>query len=84
MDGDRHHSPFKLWPMTVLGDAGGSFRAGRYLQYPGHRQEGNQTMGNFFLSLLHSAGDQRKQFGDLDLESPGFIDQHTPLAAWMA
>ena len=82
--GDRHHSPFHLWPMTVLGDAGGSFKTGRYLQYPGHKQRGNQTMGNFYLSLLHAAGDPRKQFGDLDLESPAYIDQHTPLAEWMA
>ena len=82
--GDRHHSSYDLWPMTVLGDAGGAFRTGRYLQYPGHRNRGNQTIGNFYLSLLHAAGDQRKQFGDLDLESPDFIDQQTPLANWMA
>lgn len=82
--GDRHHSPFKLWPMTVLGDAGGALKAGRYLQYPGHRNKGNQTMGNFYLSLLHAAGNKRKLFGDLDLESPDSIDQKSPLAGWMA
>ncbi|MGC6457569.1 MAG: DUF1552 domain-containing protein [Akkermansiaceae bacterium] len=82
--GDRHHSPFKLWPMTVLGDAGGSFKTGRYLQYPGHRRKGNQTIGNFYLSLLHAAGDKRMQFGALDLESPDYINQKSPLAEWMA
>jgi len=82
--GDRHHSPFYLWPMTVLGDAGGSFKTGRYLSYPGHKQRGNQTMGNFYLSLLHAAGDKRKRFGQPDLESPDYIDQNTPLAEWMA
>lgn len=82
--GDRHHSPFTLWPMAVLGDAGGAFKTGRYMQYPGHKLRGNQTMGNFYLSLLHAAGDPRKQFGDLDLESPNYINQHTPLAEWMA
>lgn len=82
--GDRHHSPFTLWPMTVLGDAGGSFKTGRYMQYPGHKHRGNQTMGNFYLSLLHAAGDQRKQFGDLDMQSPDYINQKTPLAEWMA
>lgn len=82
--GDRHHSPFKLWPMTVLGNAGGAFRTGRYLQYPGHRQRGNQTMGNLYLSLLHAAGDKRQQFGQLDLESPDYINQQTPLTDWMA
>ncbi len=82
--GDRHHSPFYLWPMTVLGNAGGAFRTGRYLQYPGHRERGNQTIANFYLSLLHAAGDRRKTFGQPDLESPEFIDQRTPLADWMA
>jgi hypothetical protein len=82
--GDRHHSPFHLWPMTVLGDAGGAFKTGRYLQYPGHKNKGNQTIGNFYLSLLHAIGDKRRQFGDLDLESPESINQNTPLAEWMA
>ena len=82
--GDRHHSSYTLWPMTVLGHAGGALRTGRYLQYPGHKLRGNQTMGNFYLSLLHAAGDQRQQFGDPDLESPSFIDQSTPLPQWMA
>lgn len=82
--GDRHHSPYYLWPMTVLGDAGGIFKTGRYLQYPGHNNRGHQTIGNFYLSLLHAAGDQRKQFGDLDLEAADHINQHIPLNEWMA
>ena len=82
--GDRHHSPYYLWPMTVLGDAGGSFRAGRYLQYPGHGNRGNQTVGNFYLSLLHAAGDKRKTFGSPDLTSPDHVNQKTPLVDWMA
>ena len=69
--------------MTVLGDAGGSFQTGRYMQYPGHMNRGNQTMGNFYLSLLHAAGDHRKQFGDLDMESPVYINQNQPLQEWM-
>lgn len=82
--GDRHHSSYDLWPMTVLGDAGGAFKAGRYLSYPGHRQRGNQTIANFYLSLLHAVGDQRKSFGQPDLESPDYINQSTPLTEWMA
>jgi arylsulfatase A-like enzyme len=82
--GDRHHSPYYLWPMTVLGDAGGIFKTARYLQYPGHNNRGHQTIGNFYLSLLHAAGDQRKQFGDLDLEAADHINQHIPLNEWMA
>lgn len=82
--GDRHHSPFYLWPMTILRDCGGAFKTGRYLQYPGHRQRGNQTLGNFYLSLLHAAGDYRKTFGQPDLESPDYIKQNTPLEEWMA
>lgn len=82
--GDRHHSPFHLWPMTVLGDGGGSFKTGRYMQYPGYTLRGNQTMGNFYLSLLHAAGDKRMQFGAPDLTSPEYINQKTPLEAWLA
>ena len=81
--GDRHHSPFTLWPMAVLGDAGGTCKTGRYMQYPGHKNRGNQTMGSFYLPLLQAAGDKRKQFGDLDMESPNYINQNTPLAEWM-
>jgi hypothetical protein len=33
---------------------------------------------------LHAAGDQRKQFGDLDLEAADHINQHIPLNEWMA
>ena len=82
--GDRHHSPFYLWPMTVLGDAGRLFKTGRYIQFPGHKLRGNQTMGNFFLTLLHAAGDKRKTFGQPDLESPDYINQKSPLEQWMA
>lgn len=82
--GDRHHSKYDLWPMTVLGDMNGTFKTGRYIQYPGHKLRGNQTVGNFYLSLLHAAGDQRKQFGHLDLESPDYINQKQPLQEWMA
>ena len=82
--GDRHHSSYSLWPMTILGDAGGCFKTGRYMQYPGHGNRGNQTLGNFYLSLLHAAGDKRKSFGYRDMTSPDHINQETPLQEWMA
>ncbi|MEM1069659.1 MAG: DUF1552 domain-containing protein [Planctomycetota bacterium] len=82
--GDRHHSNYDLWPMTILGDAGGALRTGRYIQYPGYQNRGNQTLGNFYLSLLHAAGDKRESFGYPDLTSPDHIDQKTPLTEWMA
>lgn len=82
--GDRHHSKFDLWPMTVIGDANGAFKTGRYLQYPGYQNRGNQTLGNFYLSLLHAAGDKKKSFGYPDLTSPAYINQKSVLAEWMA
>ena len=82
--GDRHHSKYDLWPLTVLGDADGTLKTGRYIQYPGYRNRGNRTLGNFYLSLLHAAGDQRKNFGYPDLTSPDYINQETPLQEWMA
>ena len=82
--GDRHDSPYDLWPMTVLGDAGGAFKTGRSLQYPGYRNRGNQTLGNFYLSLLHATGDKRVSFGYPDLTSPDYINRKTPLQECMA
>ena len=82
--GDRHHSKYDLWPTAVLGDAGGGLKTGRYIQYPGYRNRGNQTLGNFYLSLLHAAGDKRDSFGYPDLTSPDYINQRAPLAEWMA
>ncbi|MEM7476384.1 MAG: hypothetical protein AAF483_15430, partial [Planctomycetota bacterium] len=82
--GDRHHSKFAEWPMITFGSAGGSLRTGRYIQLPGWGNRGNRTIANFYLALLHAAGDQRDEFGDKDLQSPDHIDQRGPLQEWIA
>ena len=82
--GDRHGSPKDLWPMTVICDAGGAFKTDRSYKYPGYRNRGNRTLGNFYLSLLHVASDKRVNFGYPDLISPDDINQKTPLQEWMA
>ena len=82
--GDRHHSNFYEWPMITLGSAGGKLKTGRYLQVPGWGNEGNRTIANLYLSLLHAAGHPRDTFGDTDLSMPKSIDQTGPLAEWMA
>jgi hypothetical protein len=82
--GDRHHSEFYEWPMISIGNVGGAFRTGRYLQVPGYGSTGHRTIANLYLSLLHAAGQPRDEFGQKDLQLVESINQSGPLAEWMA
>lgn len=77
--GESHHPRLYDWPVIVLGDLGGKLNTrGRLLQLPGYGNAGHRTMANFYLSLLHAAGDRRTSFGIAD---PGLkdLDQRGPL-----
>ncbi|MGF1580804.1 MAG: DUF1552 domain-containing protein [Gemmataceae bacterium] len=80
---DRHHCNFYEWPMLAIGNIGGRFRTGRYLQYPGYGAQGHRTISNLYLSILHAAGQPRDRFGDLDRRLPESISQEGPLGEWM-
>jgi hypothetical protein len=56
--------------MVLLGNLGGKLKTGRFLSYPSYGQEGNRTLGSFYLSLLAAAGHARDSFGELDLQLP--------------
>ncbi|MEM7012199.1 MAG: DUF1552 domain-containing protein [Verrucomicrobiota bacterium] len=83
--GDRHHSKFHEWPLIALGNVNGQAHAGSYIQFPGYASEGHRTIANFYLSLLHFAGiEAGETFGQIDMALPSNIDQHGPLAEWIA
>jgi hypothetical protein len=66
---EEHHGRGMQWPMVLVGNLGGRLKtAGRFLQYPGYKKAGHRTMSNFFLALLHAAGDKREKFGEADHE----------------
>ncbi|MEZ6142480.1 MAG: DUF1552 domain-containing protein [Zavarzinella sp.] len=75
---EGHHSRCWEWPIVVLGNIGNRLKTGQYIDYPGYGYRGHRTTANFFLTLLHLAGDRRETFG---MKDPGLkdIDQSGPL-----
>lgn len=55
--------------MTV-GNLRKKLKTGCYLHYPNYGQDGNRTLGSFYLSLLDAVGKSRKSFGQIDLKLP--------------
>ncbi len=68
--GQQHHANYQSFPMVLVGNLGGKLQTGRFLNYPSYEQEGNRTLGSFYLSLLAAAGHERDSFGELDLKLP--------------
>lgn len=74
---EAHHSRAMEWPFVLIGNLGGSLRAGRYVEYPYWGLQGHKTIGNLYTTLLHAVGERREHFGvmdpllrDLDLRGP--------------
>lgn len=82
---DAHHSNRRNWPFIVVGGRNiGLKSAGRYLRYPGYKQEGHKTIGNWYNSILHTTGlANSDHFGQLDHQLRD-IDLTGPLSELMA
>lgn len=66
--GNEHHADLKEWPYVVLGGCGGRINvAGRYIQFPDYGKPGQQTIGNWWTTLLNAHGNPIEHFGDFDL-----------------
>ena len=66
--GNEHHGNLNEWPYIVLGGSGKRLNlAGRYIQFPAYGQNGHQTIGNWWTTLLNGFGNPVKHFGNLDL-----------------
>ncbi len=86
--GEGHHGFCAEWPLVLVGGLGGKLKtAGRFLQFPAYREgakeTANRTIRNFYLALLHAAGDRRENFGELDPQMPAAA-QNGPLAEILA
>ena len=87
--GEEHHGFCREWPLVLLGNLGGRLKtAGRFLQFPTYKDDGNQipghrTIANFYLALLHAVGDKRDflRIGSLcGLTMPGLLAAQTQAA----
>ncbi|MGA0060911.1 MAG: DUF1552 domain-containing protein, partial [Planctomycetota bacterium] len=82
---DRHHSSAMEWPMLVLGNLGGTLRAGnRYLAWPRYGTRGHRTIGNWLTTVCHAAGEPLEHFGQPDLALSDGADQLGPLPELLA
>ena len=68
-NGETHHSHGTEAPFVVIaGDACPINLCGRYLRLPYHANEGHQTLGNWYTTLLNAFGNPIDHYADLDLE----------------
>ncbi len=77
---EGHHSRCWEWPMVLVGNLGGTLKAGRYLELPGHGSKHHKHIGNLYTTLLHAAGDRRETFGQPDPILGRDVDQKGPIA----
>lgn len=81
--GQQHHANYQNFPIVLVGNIHGKLKTGRYLHYPSYGEEGNRTIGSFYLSLLSAAGHDRDEFGEIDLQLPQ-AEQRQPLSELFA
>jgi hypothetical protein len=74
--GESQHSTGNRWPFLLLGDLGGTLRAGRFVHYPLEPHAKSRTVNALYATLLHAAGAPRDRFNldgalkDLDRAGP--------------
>ena len=57
---------------VLLGGMGKKLKTGRYVEYPKYGDKGHRTVGNFYLSMLQTAGMETSEtFGQLDSNLKG-------------
>ena len=80
---ESHHSRCWEWPFVLIPGKNTGLKAGRYIEYPGWGADGHREICNLYTTLLHIAGDKRKQFGDHDLRLPPTARADGPLPELM-
>ena len=78
--GDNHHTSYQNMPFMLLGNVNGAFKTGRYINYPTYNESGHHVLRNLYMTFFAALGDQRKEFGDPDLQLSKSIDQSSPLS----
>lgn len=81
---EGHHSRCWEWPMVLIGNLGGAFKSGRYLELPGHGAKGHKHIGNLYTTLLNVAGDKRETFGQPDPILGKDVDQKGGISELLA
>lgn len=83
--GEAHHSNRHEWPFVVVGGRNLRMRtAGRYLRYANYGRNGHRTIGNWYNTILQTAGIRTQDhFGQTDPNLRD-LDLRGPLAELMA
>lgn len=62
-----HHCEGHDWPFVLLGGMSKKIKMGRYIEYPKYGDQGHQTVGGLYLSLMQAAGlETSESFGQPD------------------
>ncbi len=68
-NGETHHGIGSESPFLIMAGNNCNLNiSGRYVRLPYHGNEGHQTLGNWYTTLLNSHGNPIKHYGDLDPE----------------
>lgn len=67
-NGETHHSTGIEWPFVVFSGRNAKLDiAGRYIRLPHYGEEGHQTLGNWYTTLLNAYGNPIEHYGELDV-----------------
>ena len=67
-NGETHHSTGIEWPFVVFSGRNAKLDiAGRYIRLPHYGEEGHQTLGNWYTTLLNAYGNSIEHYGELDV-----------------
>lgn len=67
-NGETHHSSGIEWPFVVFSGRNAKLDiAGRYIRLPYYGEEGHQTLGNWYTTLLNAYGNPIEHYGELDV-----------------
>jgi hypothetical protein len=81
--GETHHAQGTEFPFIVLSGSNARVKLpNRYVRLPYWGQEGHQTLGNFYTTILNAYGNPIKHYGDFDLSLKRL--QCGPIAQFMA
>ena len=68
-NGETHHGVGKESPFLIMAGSNCALDiSGRYIRLPYLGNQGHQTLGNWYTTLLNAHGNPMEHYGDLDLE----------------
>ena len=76
--GGQHHGGRDDWPFLMLGNVGGKFKTGQYIQYPSYGNKNHRTVANLYMAIMDAAGvSYGDHFGHIDSQLRGIDTKGT-------